>query len=312
VAERAVADTRELFAATGVRLDDLRLARQVACALAETPAEGAPRGAPARAAGAAAASEPTDAAGAPDAPLAATPPAGTLAVVADAGPSLAEVRAHLAPELSTAANDPAAFDAGRLILMALEAVLRGGPFDRAALHAADPAAGEFRPRTALGEATAHLLAGPGIPFAPAGGPSGPALLAGTEVHLAHGTRLTLAESRLLRGWDATSVILLPVRVGGAVIGCIHADRRTAFAAADAGTMAYVRDVVRTLERGIALRRSAPAAPRAFDAQAKLAAVLRVLRGEDPAVVARELGTDAETLGAWHADVLAGAAARLAH
>ena len=35
VAERAVADTRELFAAAGVRLDDLRLARQVACALAD-------------------------------------------------------------------------------------------------------------------------------------------------------------------------------------------------------------------------------------------------------------------------------------
>jgi HD-like signal output (HDOD) protein len=315
VADRAIADTRELFAAAGVRLDDLRLARQVARALttADAPSAARPAGGR-RAAGADAPAEapaevPPDGA-AP--PLAATPATSTLAVTPEAGPSLPELRAHLVTELAGAASDPPGFDVARLILLALEAVLRGGPFDRAALHAADAAASEFRPRTALGEGTAHLLAGPGIPFAAAGGPSGPALLAGTEVHLAHGTRLTLAEARLLRGWDATNVVLVPVRVAGAVIGCVHADRRTAFTAADAAAMAYVREVVRGLEQGIALRRGAAVAPpRTFDAQAKVAAVVRVLRGEDAAQVAREIGADAGALAAWQSDFLAGAAARLA-
>jgi hypothetical protein len=49
---------------------------------------------------------------------------------------------------------------------------------------------------------------------------------------------------------------------------------------------------------------------AFDAAAKVGAILRVLRGEPAPDVARDLGVDAATLDAWRADFLAGAAARL--
>jgi hypothetical protein len=233
--------------------------------------------------------------------------------------------------------------------MALEALVRGGPFDRACFYAADGVSGTFRPRTGLGDGVDGLLQAPGIPFAGSAGPTGAALLRGEEAVLAHGTRLTLPELQLLRRWDTVNAVLVPVRADAVVIGCLHADRRTTFTAPDASVMAYVRGVVRSLERAVALRRGgaggaapapfpgtpaaaaapapgddvppapAPAAPAPAAAdgaeadvgpQRKVDAVLRLLRGEPPAEVARSLAIDEATLGRWRAAFLAGAAARL--
>jgi hypothetical protein len=162
----------------------------------------------------------------------------------------------------------------------------------------------------LGDGADALLAGDGVPAA---GPAAAALLRGEEVYLAHGTRLPMADLQMLRRWDAVSVLLVPVQVDGAVIGCLHADRRTTFAAPDAATLAYVRDAARALAEGMSRRRAAPAPPAAPPAavQAKLDAVLRVLRGEPANVVAASAGVDLPTLEGWRAAFLAGAAARLA-
>jgi HD-like signal output (HDOD) protein len=320
VADRAVADTRELFAAAGLRLDDLRLTRQVTEALAEP---GAAPGAGGRA---------------PAGDLAGMPPAGAPALAppldgAPAARSLADVRAHLAPELAAAVDDVEGYDLGRVLLLALEAALRGGPCDRACFHAADHTAAAFRPRTALGDCTDTLLSAPGLGFSAADGPSGPALLRGEEVLLGPGTRLSLGEQQLLRRWDAVTVILLPVAVDGVVIGALHADRRTRFAAPDAAAMSYLREVAHALGRAMALRRGGrttpaaaacaqapvdpPATPPAVTAaqlaaaQPKVDAVLCLLRGEAPEAVAAAAGVDVATLEAWRAEFLAGAAARLA-
>jgi hypothetical protein len=178
VAERAVADTRELFAATGVRLDDLRLARQVACALADAPTEAAVRGGAARVAAGrrrrgSADAEAADAGAAPDAPLAATPPTGTLAVAAETARRSRRCARTWPPSSRRPRPTPAAFDTSRLILMTLEAVLRGGPFDRACPSRRRPGRRRVPPALALGEATTHLLAGPGIPFGRRRGPEWP-------------------------------------------------------------------------------------------------------------------------------------------
>ena len=316
LAERAVDETREVFAAAGVRLDDLRLTRQVAAALLSAQD---PQSDPA---GAATIGRATAAASA--APAAAAP---TLLAAskeeAVTGPSIAELRAQLAGELAAAAADPGGYDVARTLLLALEVVLRGGPFDRACFHAADASRREFRPRTGLGDGIDKLLASPGIPFDAEHGPSGPALRRGSEVHLAHGVRLTLADSQLLRRWDAVSVALFPIRIGGAVIGCVHADRHTAFAPPEASTTRYVRDVIRTLEQALEVRRSPslpagtvppPTPPSAASPMAmsvKMDAVLRLLRGEPIEVVAAAVGASADAVATWRAEFLAGAAARLA-
>jgi hypothetical protein len=48
----------------------------------------------------------------------------------------------------------------------------------------------------------------------------------------------------------------------------------------------------------------------FSSQRKSAAVLRLLRGADPELVSRELGTTAATLSNWRDDFLAGGQAAL--
>ncbi len=242
---------------------------------------------------------------------------------ANTGPSIDAVRGQLASELAAAAADVPGYDVARVLLLALEVVLRGGPFDRACFHAADASAREFRPRTGLGDGTDKLLASAGIPFEAEHGPTGPTLRRGAEVHLAHGVRLSRADLQLLRRWDAVSVALFPIRIGGAVIGCMHADRHTAFAAPEASTTQFVRDVVRTLERALELRRGAampaipptpappePSAASTLAMSVKMDAVLRVLRGEAIDVVAAGVGTSADAVATWRAEFLAGAAARL--
>ncbi len=319
IAERAVEETREVFAAAGVRLDDLRLTRQVAAAMLATRASGVP----------------TESGRSPAGAIAAPPPAVALDMAPSATPAgtatpnIAEVRERLAAELAAAAADVGGCDLARVLALTLEAVLRGGPFDRACFHAADPGSREFRARTGFGDGFDRLMAGPGIPFDASGGPVGPALRRGDEVHLAHGVRLSLAEARLMRQWNAVSASLYPVRVGGAVIGCMHADRHTAFAAPEAATTEYVRGLVRVLEDALARRRAAPTAvpiaapptpaapPPGADRDAtpamsvKMDAVLRVLRGEALDVVAAGVGVAPDALAAWRAEFLAGAAARLA-
>ncbi|MDQ6925814.1 MAG: HDOD domain-containing protein, partial [Candidatus Eremiobacteraeota bacterium] len=251
IAERAVEETREVFAAAGVRLDDLRLTRQVAAAtLAARDVDSAPQP------GAGTTSATPQPPAAPVAPGGTPVDAPNPTPEASAGLTLVDIRAQLATELAVAATDVTGHDLACVLLLALEAVLRGGPFDRAGFHAADPVAREFRPRTGLGDGTDRLLAGPGVPFDVGHGSAGPALRRGEEVHLVQGARLTLAESQLLRRWDAVSASLYPVRVGGAVIGCLHADRHTAFVAPEAATTQYVRAVACTLEEALERRRAA--------------------------------------------------------
>lgn len=48
----------------------------------------------------------------------------------------------------------------------------------------------------------------------------------------------------------------------------------------------------------------------FSSQRKTSAVLRLLRGEDPELVSRELGVTAATLSGWRDDFLAGGRAAL--
>ena len=190
IADEAVAATRETFAAAGVALDGLRLARQVASAMAERPRPAAAAGpdasapalevpkavvdeggtvdaVPAAVAGGTAAAVPTAPAPSAAGPVSATPnasltpvagvtPVGSIrAVAADgppvSGPPLASLRDRLARELDAACADGETYDVHRMLLLTLEAALRGGPFDRACFCPIDVASGAFRARFGLGD-----------------------------------------------------------------------------------------------------------------------------------------------------------------
>ena len=320
VADSAVAGTRETFASARVALDDLRLARQISTALFEERADqapaattakaAAPNGAPA-APGAAAATQQAPAgtaAASPEGPAGATDDAPPVS-----GPPLAALRDRLAQEVENASADVTVYDLQRTVLIALEAMMRGGPVDRAAFCVPDARLTALSARYALGEGAEKLLAGPLLPLAPAPGAPGPVLLRGQEVVISAGEGLVPADAQLLRGWNAASVALIPVAIDGVTIGCVFADRCLGSQVIDTAGLAYVRRVAAALARAIVLRRGAaapsPQAP-AHTPEDKAAVVLRLLRGEPVAQVSADSGVSVAELDRWRAEFLDGAVARL--
>jgi hypothetical protein len=212
--------------------------------------------------------EPPDAA----AVVASAAPASAALPVAPptAGPALAVLRDRLAEEAESAADAVDEYDLQRALLIALEAILRGGPFHRSCFCAPDARVTELRARFGLGDAVDALVAQLRVPLAPARSPVGSALLRGDEVFLQLGVRASAAEAAMLRGWGAASAGLLPVVADGSTIGCLYFDRAERLgvsAAVDAPTLAYVRRIAAAVARGVARRRATPRAtpPRAHDA-----------------------------------------------
>ena len=340
IADAAVAGTRETFAAAGIALDGLRLTRQLAAALSDrsrpTPPGAGPT-ADAPAAEASASAPPSPSAGAAPATVegsvasaagtraAATPPTSEPSAAAAPvtepprdpgppvdGPQLAALRERLAHELEEAAKEAATYDVQRVLLLALEAALRGGPFDRAAFCPIDVASGGFRARFGLGEEADALCTRFVLPFTGTGATHGPALLRGQEVHLAQGTRLPIADAQYLRAWGATTSALFPVALEGTTIGAVYLDRRATGAVIDATTLVYVRRVVAAAASALARRRGLASAPTRAEPTAaeKSELVLRVLRGESLDAVASSAGVGRERLDAWRREFLDGAMTRL--
>ena len=316
IADAAVAETRDVFASARVALDDLRLARQIARALADGPS------AALRAA--------AEKGGETAAGVAATPAGAQAAVGTDdahqppvSGPPLAALRERLAHDVACAVADVGAYETQRALLVALEAALRGGPFDRACFCAVDVRSGELRARFGLGEAVERLVEILVLPLAGGTTAIAPVLLRGDEVRLSLGVRGSLQEAQLLRSWGAASALLLPVAVDGTTIGAVYADRRTAGAALDAPTLGYMRRIVGSASHALTLRRGRSAAPSptlgtaTMTARVPVAAaeraelVLRVLRGESLESVADGRGCTVAELTRWRDEFLAAAVARMA-
>ena len=351
IADAAVAGTRETFAAAGIALDGLRLTRQLAAALSDRSRPTPPGAGPVADVPEAVAAPLTPDAPTPVASSSATPavsadvpaaiatspaaPGGDASTAAATdgaqaaasapvaepsrepgppvdGPQLAALRDRLAHELEEAAQAAGTYDMQRVLLLALEAALRGGPFDRAAFCPIDVASGSFRARFGLGDEADALCTRFALPFTGTGATHGPALLRGQEVHLAQGTRLPMADAQYLRAWGATTAALFPVTLEGTTIGAVYLDRRATGAVIDATTLVYVRRVVAAAASALARRRGHAAAPTRAEPTAaeKSELVLRVLRGESVDAVAASAGVGRERLDAWRREFLDGAMTRL--
>jgi HD-like signal output (HDOD) protein len=261
VADAAVAETRETFASARVGLDDLRLTRQIAVALSEAARPLTPDEVEAEVrAGTRLADTPTTPHQAVD----------TLTDVAPvSGPALAALRERMTHDLALAVEDVGTYEMQRAILVALEAALRGGPFDRVCFCAVDVGRHELRARFGLGVGVEALVAHLALALPPNAGSPGPAIMRGEEVVLSLGTRLSIHEAHALRTWGAASAALFPVVIEGAAIGAIYVDRRTTATGLDAPTLAYLRRVVAYAAQSLAVRRaaSAEAAPTSAPATA---------------------------------------------
>jgi HD-like signal output (HDOD) protein len=344
--EHALSETKEVFTSAKVSVDDLKLRRLQKAAIEQIGAWGAPsltatlRGS--------LAAPPPAASGAPGAPVSAarqTPPRGAAsttgqassasppdatsdasAEAAAAAAALARVREELLAEVIRVAAPASGEDLNRVLLMVLEAILRGGPFDRVVFCMLTPDRNGVKARYGLGAGVEPLLERFTFDLSPREGPIAVALLRRQSLYVPVERDFSAQELRFAQGLGASSFGVFPVVVGTRLVGGVYCDRPWNSRHPDRATLAYVRRLCEGAVKGIEQRQAAmtPASQSRTDTgtQAVLGpapshsvsfkgdAVLRMLRGEATAAIAAELGIAESTLEQWRTAFMSSALAGL--
>jgi hypothetical protein len=201
--------TRETFAQAGVQLNTLQLKHQMTAAMIEHP----------------------DAVG-----------AGTQPAAAEAVKSEESARAIIEVKKAVANVE---IDLNKAILMILEATLRAGHFDRAALALVSGSRRDVSARLALGRTTDDFIARFRFPLGPAGGPIGTAVSRGQELIVAKSWELMRDEQRLLSTLGTGTLVLLPIMLSGRAVGALYVDSRRTSPPPDAAVAAarQMRDAI---------------------------------------------------------------------
>lgn len=286
VMKSALRETKEIFASAKVNIDDLRLRNQHDAAIKEL---GGWVGM-------------------------ATPPA-SAEVPADPQEAL---RRTLAEEVRRAAEPASGEDVNRVILTTLEAIYRGGPFDRVVFCMLAPDGRSVKARFGLGTAVESLLESFQYDLSPREGPVAVAMLRRQSLFVPVDRDFTSEELRFAQSLGAGSFGVLPMVVAGRLIGCVYCDRPWNGRIPDKPTVVFARQVCDGAARGIAARRHTPLATTAiatplsttavpaYPAAVKSDAVLRLLRGTSADALSVELSIPVEQLETWRLDFLSGA------
>ncbi len=283
IVEAALAETRELFLSAHVSIDALRMQQ-----LSEA---------------------------AHDALGVESPPVELAASVSNADDVECRnmLRTRLAQELAASVDPASGRDVGAVLLLALEAVLRGAPFDRAIACVLNADRTRLTARAGLGADVEALMAKFDFPMTARGGPITAVLDQRGALYLPIDRAMNLVELRWTLGAGIAQFGVFPIVVSGTVIGCLYCDRRTMASVPDRETLHYVAKLVELVMRAIEERRKVASAsrPQPLDAAAKSTLVLRLLRGETVETLITETGLTRAELDAWRAAFLAGAMERLA-
>jgi hypothetical protein len=276
VIERAVSETKDVFTTAHVSLDDLRLRKQTAEAI--------------RILGGGVA----DATAVPDAH--------------GGRESIADIRQRLLQDAETALSPDRSYGLEAVILVLLETLLRGGPFDRVIFAITNAERTMVEGRLGLGDGVDQI-----IPRLRVSTRSAPVSMALEWRRVAIRTverALTGDEAKWCAVVGASAFGVAPLTVDGKLVGCLYADCVTSCTADDAAQ--FLETVAGLASQAIAWRRSAASAAKpAAKAQDRAALVLRVLKGESAAAVAAECGVLEAELEEWKRRFLEGAVKGLA-
>jgi HD-like signal output (HDOD) protein len=213
IADTAAAEARRTFTRLNVRSKELAILDRSKSAF--TPAADAP-GAPASAA-------PPSAL--PAARVADAPPAGPpLDAGATAGMPPTQLFQQLTSEVDHMLETRAGSDLHAVLLMVLEAVQRGGSFDRVLFALVTPDKQYVQGRLAIGSSSEPLRDLFSFPLSMRGGPIGIALARQQELVLRADWELRPEESALLAHFGARLIGVLPLIVSGVLVGCLYFDR----------------------------------------------------------------------------------------
>jgi len=216
--ERAIADTKSTFATLSTPLDVLRLRRQAEAALASVAA--------------APADEETTA----------------LAGLAH-GEDLIE---QLSRDVAAAIEAPEP-DLHKVILMTLEAIYRGGPFDRVLFCLTDRDHTTVRGRLGLGQGIEAFREKFHAPISARGGLVGAALVRRQDLFIAG--EGSYAQTEALKGVGAKSLGVFPITVDGVLGGCLYFDRLTEQPAPGPRTLELIARLRDLAAKAIAGRRA---------------------------------------------------------
>lgn len=221
--------------------------------------------------------------------------------------ALIALRGRLSRDVSNVIDPACGTDVSSIMLLALEAMLRGGPFDRAVVAMLNGERTRLSARAGLGVNVEALMAKFDFPMTARGGPIAAALQHPEPTYLPVDRAMNLVELRWTLGSGIAQFGVVPIVVSNTVIGCFYVDRLVTDPLPDSETLAYLHTVVQQVVEAIDVRRGASAS---LDADARSALVLRVLRGEELATVARTANVTAAQLESWRVAFLAGAVERV--
>ncbi|MBI4875673.1 MAG: HDOD domain-containing protein [Acidobacteria bacterium] len=224
IASSALADAQDTLRALHVPLDDLRLRRQMEAALTEAP-----------------------------------PPAAEAPPLPPAEPEPEDLLAKLVSELEQAVAGEGPGDLNGTLMMALEAICRGGGFDRAVFCLLNPEHTHVQARLGLGDDVETLLTGFRYPVTGPGNPIAVALMLRQDLVIDSLRDARFEQTDLVRTLKPACFGLLPVVVDGLAAGCLYFDRRAEAPApgpASRKLLARVRDLA---ARAVARSRTAEGA-----------------------------------------------------
>jgi len=209
IADTAAAEARRTFARLNVKPKDLAILDRRKAALASAQGQ------------ADTASEPAESgtSDAGTAPRAATPPSDALA-----GASQGDVFQELTTEVDHMIETRAGGDLHTVLLMVLEAIQRGGGFDRVLFALMTPDKQSVQGRLAIGPRSEPLKELFTFPLSVRGGPIGVALARQQELLLRADWELRPDETALLSLFGARLIGVLPLSVGSVLLGCLYFDR----------------------------------------------------------------------------------------
>jgi len=248
VLQAALRETRATFASAGVTVDALTLRAQQREALVSLGAD-------------ADASPWEDAPDASASPGDEGPPGGEVGAsegVDAAGGGRGELprlRSELRGEVERLAMPGSGEELGRVMLTALEAVLRGGPFRRVVLCMLTTDHRQLKARHGLGDGVEGVLDHFTCDADARTSPIASAVARRTGVSLPLERDFSPTEWRFAQHVAASAFVVVPLVVAGKAIGCLYADRGVGDATLDPETVSHVRAVCEGVQRGITARQA---------------------------------------------------------
>lgn len=164
------------------------------------------------------------------------------------------LRARLRGELEEVVDPASGVSIGAVLLQALEAIVRGGPFDRvvACFYSADRL--QLVARTGLGDGVDALLAQFVFPVSVRGGPVVALTQQRHSLYLPADRNLTSAEQRWALPLGVAQFGVFPLIVLGKIVGCLYCDRVGEAEVPDRATVRFTKSIADLVVDAIARRR----------------------------------------------------------